>query len=66
MANRSYSNYSSMRDCAAEIVRDCILYGRSDGWSGSLEDLEKLEEICGRFNVIYADDFRGSWEPKAN
>ena len=59
-----YSDYASLRECAAAIVRECILKGRSDGWCGTLEDLEKLEKICGKFGVEYVDDFHGTWKPK--
>lgn len=59
-----YSDYASLRECAAAIVRECILRGRSDGWCGTREDQEKIEAICDKFGVIYADDFHGTWEPK--
>ena len=61
---RSYSNYCSARECAAVIVGECIRTGMSDGWSGTTEDFEKIEKICDKFGVIYADDFHGTWEPK--
>jgi len=59
-----YSDYTSLMECAAAIVSECILKGRSDGWCGTLEDLEKLEKICGKFGVEYVDDFHGTWKPK--
>ena len=59
-----YSDFTNMRVCAAAIVTECILKGSSDGWCGTLEDLEKLKKICGEFGVEYVDDFNGTWKPK--
>ena len=58
----SYSDYESMKECAADIARDCILKGKSDGWSGKLEDLETLSSILKPYNILYVDDFHGTWE----
>lgn len=61
---RKYSEYWSAKACAASIINECVMHGISEGWSGSQEELDKLVEICGKFNVVYTDDFRGMWEPK--
>lgn len=60
MTPRSYSDYD-IRDCAAEIASDCILFGKSDMWSGSIEDKERIEAILNPLNIAYTDDFFGEW-----
>lgn len=61
---RNYLDYGGPRECAAIIVRECVLHGKSEGWCGPSEDQEAIEKICERFGVIYVDDFRGIWEPR--
>ena len=56
-----YSDYYSIRDCAAEIARECVLNGKSDGWNGSQEDLDAISNILGPLNIVYTDDFFGEW-----
>ena len=36
--DRRYSNYYSPRKCAAEIAMECVLNGKSDMWSGRLDE----------------------------
>ena len=62
---RNYSNYGNKLVCAADIVRECMFRGRSDGWRGTKEDLEKVKAICNKFGVEYVDDSHGTWKPKA-
>lgn len=61
MERRNYSNYT-IKDAAIEIITDCIKYGKSEGWSGSLEELQSIQEICNTYNVYYVDDFNGGWK----
>ena len=34
------------------------------GWSGSLEELENVKSILAPFNIVYLDDFTGTWGMK--
>lgn len=58
--NRRYEDYDA-DVCAELIVTECVISGSSQGWSGSLEELEAIKEICSDFNVKYVDDFLGKW-----
>lgn len=59
--DRRYSNYYSPRKCAAEIAMECVLNGKSDMWSGSLEDRDAIAKILNPINIFYTDDFFGEW-----
>jgi hypothetical protein len=45
-----------------EIITDVALRGKSEGWGGSLEELEFLKNELSRFNIFYVCDFRGIWK----
>jgi hypothetical protein len=47
---------------ASTIASEVVLGGRSEGWAGSSEDLEKVEQALARFNIRYVDDMFGRWE----
>ena len=48
------------------IIRDIIKNGKSIGWSGRTADcLEKVQEKCAKFNVVYVNDFYGEWAMKS-
>ncbi|MBQ4479712.1 MAG: hypothetical protein II943_03645 [Victivallales bacterium] len=59
--NRKYGNPQSS---AAAILSDIALYGDSSGWSGSEQSFKAVEAILKKFNVVYYDDFNGSWKLK--
>ena len=57
---KHYENYG-VKDAAAKIVAECILYGKSEGWCGGTE-FDKVQEICNQYNVYYVNDYFGRWE----
>ena len=61
---RNYKNYG-IETSAEIIVSECIHFGKSTGWCGSLEDLESVSRICNAYNVRYVCDFTGTWRPVA-
>ena len=56
---RSYSDHASP---GAIILAEVFNTGRSEGWSGSIEEREHLEARLKPFGVIYTCDMRGVWE----
>lgn len=58
---RKYRDYGT-EEAANIIILECVKYGESSGWGGSLEELEAVEKICNTLNVKYVDDFRGTWK----
>lgn len=40
---------------------ECVLNGKSDMWSGSLEDKDAIAKILNPINIFYTDDFFGEW-----
>lgn len=57
---RKYRSYG-LKESVKTIICECIDNGSSTGWSGSEEELEKVKEFCGRYNVYYVDDMFGEW-----
>lgn len=67
--DQRYSDYCDIRECAAEIAKQCVLEGKSGGWSGNEEDFEAVSNILNSLNIVYVDDFYGIWrmaKPKTN
>ena len=60
---RKYSEYG-VEESASIILLECVRTGKSTGWSGTLEELESIEEICRKFNVRYVNDLLGEWQLK--
>ena len=54
---RKYLNHSPH-----EILTDVAITGKSSGWSGSLQELESFKKFLEPFNVVYVDDFHGTWK----
>ncbi len=52
-----------VRRDAAKIASECILEGSSAGWFGRVGEREAVEAILKPFGIVYADEFRGEWEP---
>lgn len=63
MINRKYSDFT-MYQVAAIIVADIVQNKKSEGWSGTEDELKLVKEMMYNFNVIYTDDFNGTWEMK--
>jgi len=63
MTNRKYSDFT-MYQVAAIIVADIVQNKKSEGWSGTTDELKLVKEMMYNFNVIYTDDFNGTWEMK--
>ncbi len=61
---RKYSDFSSLKNCADLIYRECSERGLSEGWSGTQEDFGVVERLCEKLGVEYVDDFHGTWKPK--
>ncbi len=61
MEIRKYSNFTSSEEVAGVIAYEIVQKGKSEGWCGSLEEFMEVQSILKRFNIIYADDFRGMW-----
>ena len=57
--SRNYSDYASP---GAVILSEVYETGKSEGWSGSIEEREQLEARLQPFHVIYTCDMRGTWE----
>jgi hypothetical protein len=53
--------YREFQDPAGVILMDVYAHGKSEGWSGSLEELEQVKTKLAPFNVKYVDDFFGVW-----
>lgn len=62
MTTRKYREVG-VHNAAAEIASEVILRGRSVGWAGSLENLERVGEILRPFNIVYVCDMLGEWGP---
>jgi hypothetical protein len=54
--------YRESNNPKLEIITDVALRGKSEGWSGSLEELELLKAELAKFNIFYICDFRGAWK----
>ena len=63
---RKYSDFSSLKNCADLIYRECAERGLSEGWSGTQEDFGVVERLCEKLGIEYVDDFHGTWKPKKN
>ena len=63
MINRKYRDFT-MHQVAAIIVADIVQNKKSEGWSGTTDELKLVKEMMYKFNVIYTDDFNGTWEMK--
>ena len=61
MEIKKYSN-CSVKYCAERILIEILHEGFSQGWSGSIEEKEKIEKCLNKFNVHYVDDMFGRWE----
>lgn len=58
---RYYSEYSP-QDILFEVSGPTK---KSTGWSGkTLDELESFKKALAPFNVVYTDDFTGTWEMK--
>lgn len=58
---KRYRDYSTDRAAAADIAADVVCAGRSDGWTGSSEELGRISEILRPFEIVYVDDMFGAW-----
>lgn len=58
---KKYS-YWVLEDLAVQLVKEIALFGYSDGWSGSMEELQKAKAYMKKFNIYYADDMLGRWK----
>ena len=56
---RTYNNHVSP---GAIILGEVFNTGKSEGWSGPIEEREQLEVRLEPFGVIYTCDMRGTWE----
>lgn len=63
MINRKYSDFT-IYQVAAIIVADIVQFKKSEGWSGTTEELKLVKEMMYKFNVVYTNDFNGTWEMK--
>ena len=64
MVGRNHKIFS-VEEAAATIVYECMLKGKSCGWSGD-DDLWKVRDICEKHNVIYVSDWFGEFAMKNN
>ena len=61
MMKRLYEDYGSV-EAAAIIVGECVRSGHSAGWAtNDLDLMERIENLCGKFNVSYVNDLSGEW-----
>jgi len=63
MTNKKYSDFT-IYQVAAIIVADIVQNKKSEGWSGTTEELKLVKEMMYKFNVVYTDDFNGTWKMK--
>ena len=59
MENRKYREVKSPE---VKILKEVALYGKSQGWSGSIEELNTLVKKLAEFNAFYVCDFTGTWK----
>jgi hypothetical protein len=59
MENRKYRNVLHPE---VEILKEVALHGKSQGWGGSLEELDTIKKKLAEFNVFYVCDFTGTWK----
>lgn len=59
---KCYEDYGA-KESAAMIIRDCVLKGKSTGWSTyNPKVYEEVQAICADYNVKMVCDFNGEWE----
>jgi len=62
MIQRFYaSETKSEREAAGIIALEVVKHGKSSGWCGDISTLNAIIEILKPFNIVYVDDFNGSW-----
>ena len=59
MKNRKYREVENPE---VEILKEVVLHGKSQGWSGSIEERDAVIKKLAEFNVFYVCDFTGTWE----
>ena len=50
---------------AGIIAAEVVVTGKSSMWAGDVEESQAVAAILAPFNIIYADDFNGTWEERA-
>jgi len=63
MTNRKYRDFT-IYQVAAIIIADIVQFKKSEGWSGTTDELKLVKDMMYKFNVVYTDDFNGTWELK--
>lgn len=66
MSKVKLRNYSqSTPEEVAEIIRSEVQEtGKSEGWCGSIERKEKVEQHLSEHGIAYTDDMFGRWEKR--
>jgi hypothetical protein len=58
MNHRKYSEFDEPEKI---IMVEVMSHGKSEGWSGTIEERITVQNILGAFNVHYTDDISGTW-----
>jgi hypothetical protein len=56
--------YRDYPNAALIILNDVFINGKSEGWGGSIKELEEVKTKLAPFNVDYTCDFTGTWRLK--
>lgn len=46
------------------IAGEIILQGKSSGWVGTIKEREEVAKYLAPLNIVYSDDFTGTWKLK--
>lgn len=63
--NKRFEDEGSPRAIVVRILTEIVYNGKSSGWSTNDLALKKLvDDMLFKFNVVYTDDFNGTYELK--
>jgi hypothetical protein len=59
--SRRYMVTNNLRMTAGLIAQEVVHEGKSDGWSGTIEERDQVASILKPFGIQYVDDMTGTW-----